>query len=316
MDGLGFSVRFVIAASPIPSYGLSFFCITRAMSDGETSVATEEEEGWRRYYDEEEGAYYWHHEESGESRWEELEEEKGAAEIWKETTSREEGDEIIQQKEVIKEDIKNDKKKTKEKHKRKHRKKKKSNNKKEYYDDEYIDLLREEEVISRTQSDINRYRACFFLNLVVFEYPIVVIEGCVRFALILIILLLNLSIATIVSCIAPKIAKYFLSLVSMAFRESILTAAATLTLSVPFAILLVYRDFDAENVWDLSPIPTCIGKVDCRRFLTITVGHGSGADNVDIDISKSKFKSFDSWGNGSAELVFMFPRAMLTNIKY
>lgn len=72
-------------------------------------------------------------------------------------------------------------------------------------------------------------------------------------------------------------------------REGLLLLAATCTLALPGMSLTVYRDFNPDkDEWDLSPIPTLLGKVDPRRFYTFSLGQGSMAANAfyDSDVGK------------------------------
>ena len=200
-------------------------------------------------------------------------------------------------------------------------------------DDEFIDLLREQELFDRTGVDIYRYRKCFYLNLLLLEYPLSVLEGCIR-ALLLCVLMVTLLAVSIMlfGCCSSQAAAHSLIYFRFAARETVLTAAATLSLAIPFAILFIYRDYDTEHAWDLSPLPTVIGEVDARRFFVVTMGQGSEADNVDVNVDvddgvdiaddverdsgahKRVTKTHDSWGNGSIENIFLFPRVFLKHL--
>ena len=68
---------------------------------------------------------------------------------------------------------------------------------------------------------------------------------------------------------------------SLYLREGLLFLAATLSLLLPGAALLIYRQFHAEaEEWDLSALPTLLGRVDPRRFYVFSYGQGGLAANV------------------------------------
>jgi hypothetical protein len=123
---------------------------------------------------------------------------------------------------------------------------------------------------------------------------------------------------------------YVFSLIYLTTREVVITIAATCSLAIPFFILFIYRDYDAEEAWNLNPLPTFVGMVDSRRFVMVVVlGQGSEADNADIGrnqsllpscleanmtSSSSLLKTHDSWGSGSIDNMFLFPRTLLNSI--
>ena len=176
-------------------------------------------------------------------------------------------------------------------------------------------MLREQELFGRTGVDIRRYRICFYLTLLVLEYPLSVLEGCIRLVLLSVLVLVSFIISVLLSaCCSFNAAKHSLSYMQLTGREIFLTTAATLSLAVPFVILFIYRDYDTENVWDLSPLPTIIGSIDGRRFLVVTMGQGSEADNVDIDVTRAASKTQDRWGDGRIDNIVLFPRVFLKHL--
>lgn len=283
---------------------------------------------WEKYFDHENNAYYWHNNLTGESRWEgddtdDLSHQEEATSSQKKTKrmNKSKSKDRDEQSEVINDDppAGNIKKKGKRKKKKKRRD--------EEEEDEFVDLLREQDVASRTGADINRYRQCFYLNVLLLEYPLVVLEGCVR-VVVLVTLAVSLLVASVVlwgACngFAAQKCFHYLYLI---IREIVLTAAATLTLVIPFMILFIYRDYDAEHAWDLSAIPSIVGTVDARRFGVVTLGHGSDADNVNVLVasssmerdrvsrSKSAGRTHDSWGGGNVDNICLFPRVFLTHM--
>lgn len=122
--------------------------------------------------------------------------------------------------------------------------------------------------------DLLCYSRFVFLNAILVEAPISVIEGFLRIGIIAILLVIKVGYyaylrqpAGSVPCIISH------------FREILLTSAAMLTLLIPGTICLVYRHYSYEADWELRPLPTVLGYVDVRRFGTITFSSGSLAIN-------------------------------------
>ena len=109
----------------------------------------------------------------------------------------------------------------------------------------------------------------FILHVVLFEYPLLCIEGVLRT---MVLIILSAFVCFLRLFRSEYQAWPFV-------RETLRTAAATLTLAIPGGALLPYRRFRFDDSWNLSPLPTMIGYVDCRRFLTITLGQGHTAFN-------------------------------------
>jgi hypothetical protein len=117
------------------------------------------------------------------------------------------------------------------------------------------------------------------------EAPLGAIEGIVRFLVFTTLGLLHIF----VNCIRFTCSRRHRSIplkelilsVAPSFKEGLLSLAASPSLLVPFiAPCFVYRHYDLDNEWDLSPIPTIAGWVDARRFITFTYGGGFLARNV------------------------------------
>jgi len=131
----------------------------------------------------------------------------------------------------------------------------------------------------KTEFDLLCYTRFLFINAVLFEAPICVIEGFARVVLLAIACLTKVVFYCIFRGshqhqIVPTLGIYT--------REILLTIAAIVTFIVPFCILFVYRDFSYENDWSLRPLPTFLGGVDARRFAAITYGGGALAVNSGV----------------------------------
>lgn len=122
-------------------------------------------------------------------------------------------------------------------------------------------------------ADEIRYIRFLLVNAVVFEAAMCVIECIIRC-----IILGTLLIVIYVSycCTILGVETDLWSLEGIIRRDFVLSAAAMLTLMVPGFVLFIYREHETIGGWSLSPIPTILGKVDSRRFATITMfGLGS-----------------------------------------
>ena len=270
---------------------------------------------WERYWDEEQSAHYWYNSNTGESRWadDDDEQDNEGVELLNRTNKKKQDEKMkTSESNLNEEDVDTSRRGHRDKKKNK-RDKKKSKRKPDYDDDEYIEMIRDSELVQRTGVDINRYRLCFYLNILLLEYPLVVLEGFVR-VLLLLILMTMLLVASIMLCGFKNCTSSSLSYLFLIGREVVVTSAAISSLIVPFVIFIIYRDYDAENTWDLSPLPTIIGHVDPRRFLVITLGSASEADNIDIDITGRKCKTMDKFGGGSIDNMVLFPRVFLKHI--
>lgn len=112
------------------------------------------------------------------------------------------------------------------------------------------------------------YIRFLLINAVVFEAVLCVIESVIR-CLALALLLIIIYVAC--CCTKLGIKSNLWNLEGIARRDLILSAAAMLTLMIPGFILFVYRERETIGRWNLAPIPTILGKVDSRRFATITI---------------------------------------------
>ena len=126
---------------------------------------------------------------------------------------------------------------------------------------------------------------CLYINAFFVEGPLCVIEGILRVTLLLVIGLIMLIASFFVLKWLKRYAILFI-------KESLISLSALISLILlPGSVLCIYRWYNDDNDWDLAPIPTFIGWVDARRFITFTHGNGSLAKNVKVkDKKKDKVK--------------------------
>lgn len=140
-------------------------------------------------------------------------------------------------------------------------------------------------IYDKTRRVIVIYSRFIYIHAFLVEGPISIIEGIIRFAI-----FFGLgSIFLLLSFFTLK----WLKLYSILFiRESLLTLSAITTIALlPGSVMSIYRRYHDENDWDLAPLPTIMGWVDTRRFITFTHGNGSSAKNVKVkDNNKNKKK--------------------------
>jgi hypothetical protein len=123
------------------------------------------------------------------------------------------------------------------------------------------------------------------VNAVLFEGPLCLLEGFGRLS-ILILLLVYCCLTE-----ARESSKPDFKRTTTIFRDIILTTVAMSVLIIPGYILSVYSQCDPRSSWQLVPIPTYLGPIDCRRFLMITLfGLGRLAANHSIVVSRSNVR--------------------------
>lgn len=159
-------------------------------------------------------------------------------------------------------------------------------------DELLISNLVDKDILYRTKRDITIFTYCFIIHAIVFEAPLCVLESCIRcivlcitciFFLVLYLLSFPLAIcfqsttSISVHCTTPL--PPLLRVCLLCLYELILTFGLGLSLSIPCCILLIYRDFNGVDEWELHPIPTIFGWMDPRRLAMITLGQGSTAKN-------------------------------------
>lgn len=162
-------------------------------------------------------------------------------------------------------------------------------------------------VYEKTRSDVIWYSRFLFCNACFVEAPLGAIEGIIRFFAFVVVgilqILLNcflflcsrrhrrtLSIKEIIFSAIPS------------FKESAKSLAASFSLLVPcIAPCFVYRLYDLDEEWDLAPIPTVLGWVDARRFVTFTFGGGFLARNVSPVYTTMKHTNNEANGDSGSD---------------
>eukprot|EP01039_Chlorochromonas_danica_P007048 gene7048-7794_t len=216
------------------------------MSDIEASIeeggsSSAPEIGWTRYFDSTHSAYYWYNHSTGESQWDDYDNHP-------EQESGEENDTAsIEMVNLIQE----------------HQQR-----------EEVAESSMEEEDLSPMDSDTRAYCIFIWINIVLVEGPLCVLEGIVRAVVLSVVALL---VAVMASCrLLPRSRAWKIE-VTIA-KDILLTIAAATTLLIPGSIIFIYRKMSFQTSWSLCPLPTFLGAVDCRRFSTVTVfGAGSSA---------------------------------------
>jgi len=140
-------------------------------------------------------------------------------------------------------------------------------------------------VYDKTRRAIAIFSKCICIHALLVEGPLCILEGIIRSAIFFALGLIML----LISFFALKWLKPY----SILFlNESLITLSAVITITIlPGSVMLVYRWYHDDDDWDLAPIPTIMGWVDARRFITFTNGNGLFAKNVKVkDKSKSKRK--------------------------
>jgi hypothetical protein len=144
-----------------------------------------------------------------------------------------------------------------------------------------------------TSRDIWIYSICIFINALFVEGPLAAAEGMIR-------CVIFLSMGFILFLMAALFRqKTFLHLGFKLFRETLLCSVSTLTLCIPGAACLVYRRYSKDDDWELAPLPTLLGMVDARRFISFSFGNGSFASNVLYSLNNDK--SLDMHHNDGKE---------------
>lgn len=127
------------------------------------------------------------------------------------------------------------------------------------------------------QYDLVCYTRFLYLNAILIEAPLTILEAVCRIVVMVFIGLIRL---VFLLC-RRKCRKAFYSAWQY-LREVVLIAAAILSLAIPGLILAVYWEYSHEDEWELRPLPTVVGGVDMRRFAVVSFGGGAQARNVTV----------------------------------
>jgi hypothetical protein len=157
-------------------------------------------------------------------------------------------------------------------------------------DELLISNMIEQDVLYRTRRDITIFTYCFILHSVIVEAPLCVLESLIRcfifFLLSLFLLFIYFLSLPVIGCKAQNSSRCstspfppLLRSSALCFLESILSFALGLSLSIPCCILLIYRDFNGVDDWNLHSVPSLLGWIDPRRLAMISLGQGASARN-------------------------------------
>lgn len=146
-----------------------------------------------------------------------------------------------------------------------------------------------QDVLYRTKRDITVFTYCFIIHAVLVEAPLCVAESLIRC---LIFLFFSLSLLFLYCLSLPLVSCLYkssscslsplpplLRTSALCLLESVLSFALGLSLSVPCCILLIYRDFNGVDDWNLHSVPSLLGWIDPRRLAMISLGQGASASN-------------------------------------
>jgi len=137
------------------------------------------------------------------------------------------------------------------------------------------------EIMRRTTLVTASYQICVYVNAVLFEGPVGVLEAGIRC---IVFLCVAVSLLLIRCTLKSSLHKLMLD----CFRECLISFAAGISLLIPGMACIVYCKYNANDDWDLYPIPSIIGWVDPRRFIVFSIiGGGSIARNVVFNAIRS-----------------------------
>ena len=129
----------------------------------------------------------------------------------------------------------------------------------------------EDNIKSSTNFDMCCYALFLRFHAVIIEAPLCAAEAVVRSSF---FFLLFVFFTTVYLCRRRSIAMTAL----LMLNESIASFAAAVSFLVPGMVLFVYRAYEADgSPWQLSPLPTVVGWVDCQRFCVVSFGGGATA---------------------------------------
>lgn len=140
-------------------------------------------------------------------------------------------------------------------------------------EDEMVLIPESARVFAETEVAMMLQKRCLFVNACLCECPLAILEGVVRGAL---FTGLGMALLVVAACTCDQL---WLLHAKQCAREAILTLAAVLSLLIPFMACVVYRRYDDEEDWDLSPLPTLLGWVDTQRFMAFSFFGGSNAQH-------------------------------------
>jgi hypothetical protein len=238
----------------------------------ENPLSEDNQETWQKYLDEETKQYYWYNQVTGESRWVENNDVDDIDLRIDDTEKASEIDPFIR------------------------------DNQQDDNDDTKtligLEVRRKREVFT---SDEISYWRFMYVNAIIFESPLCVLESYLRIAFLIITILCMVAFRL---CLRRNLNKIRESILTI-LKDIMFTFAASLSFLLPGLILYIYKGFHPRDDWNLRPLPTIIGRVDCRRYFTIVL-FGSGyfaRNNVSTLSNSSHQEDLDVWSNS----IYCFP---------
>ena len=250
-----------------------------------------ESEYWKKYFDDENKAYYWYNESSGESKWDDdcyTHDETGLigndADVESSVLNHSSTDSHLKTSTKIRKTVQT------------------------FVNGGALFICR---CISKL---MNCYNIFFYLNSMIIEAPLCVVESFVR-CLITFIIILTRLIYKLIWFKKP----FRLSDDDVCFVIDFLyTFFSSISFIVPGLICIIYRDYDIDTDWNLKALPTLIGNVDVRRFFVISFGNGSLAENVEVNenIMDTLWCNYFNYNNASmtANNMILVPRNIIRNL--
>jgi hypothetical protein len=231
-------------------------------------------EGWDKYFDENNHRYYWFNKVSGVSEWADADEDLPEG--------------LLSKDKILKPLI--SKKKLKKGNKIKTSTIERNANETEAVEDAAdADLLEsyslEKQVYQDSEPDFLCYKRFIYVNAIFYEAPMLFIEIPIRILFLILCILFSSSLS--LALFSKEWLIYTLNL----FREILIAVFVFVSLIfLPCAICYIYKQYETDNDWLLSPIPTLIGWVDPRRFVSLVIfGHAKTAVNAEIKHSLDSF---------------------------
>lgn len=169
------------------------------------------------------------------------------------------------------------------------------------------ELSEDDKVENESEFDMKCYQRFAMCNAVCIEQPFCVLEVFVRVAFLMFVFVVTLLYNIIFySSEGTRLKKLYFRIV----KDLLLTCAAGITLLLPCSILFVYKSLNTAQDWQLAGIPTVCGRVDCRRFATITLfGIGTQAVNVTATFQDRDF--LDRWNDS----ILIYPRNFIADLR-
>jgi hypothetical protein len=256
-----------------------------------------EQRDWERFYDVDSAAHYWYNHSTNESRWDDYE-----------TAGAPHDDPAAQQHSLLSTTDTPTKKSHNQrtigdKAKGRPAKKKKKPSR-------FASRDRDKDNGEDEDYDFHCHRRCSMLNVIVVEALSCFVEAVLRvlFLCLLLILLLVYHITTFRHSAGCSLTGLYKRL----GRDLIVSTAAIGTLLIPCALLFVYRSYSVHDDWQLEGLPTVLGRVDPRRYGSITIfGTGADASNAMVPSHEMRASSLDGW----TDSVVYYPRNFISDLR-